>query len=396
MATLPQVITDDTFFQWRTRTNEIIDLVNINLVGSPTLMQTMRDIFNYLESAGVFSGCGITDNVNGTVDVAGGEALLRSSDVEGAELFSVVVGAQAALALTDNDLNYVYVDYNAGTPTISATITSSTINNNDICLIAIISRDGNDLTILEATSEIANSHNKMNDMLIETEGFKHVLGGTTITEVGTKQLNVSVGSFYRGLNKYTHAAYDTSAADTFEYYYRDGGSAWTEVPAQNTINTLKYDNNSGVLQNITADYFACQWIYLKIGTSTSELFVFYGQNEYTTISEAQTEAAPTSLPNQLDELGILIGRVIFEQNDASLRIVESAFGNQFTAGQSLAHNNLSGMQGGAQDEYYHLDATEHAAHIAHMTDTNNPHSVTAKQAKADPEGTALAMVIALG
>lgn len=400
MSTIPQVgvPATTTFLDWRTITNQVIDTLNVNLVGSPTLMQSMRDVFNYIESAGVHTGCGITDNANGTVDVAAGEALLRSSDVEGAELFSVVVPASAAVALTDNDLNYIYADYNAGTPVVSVTTNSALITGNDICLIAIISREVNSLTILEAQSEMNDQHNKLNNMLVETEGFKHVLGGTQISESGTRRLQITSGSFYRGLNKYAHNAYDTNAADTFEYYYRDGVGGWTEVSLSTAIDNTKFDDGSGTLATLTADNFVVNWLYLKVGSNKSELFSFYGQGEYTTIAEAQTESAPTGLPAQLDELGVLIGRVILEQNSTTLNITESAFGTQFKAGQSLAHNNMSGMQGGAQDEYYHLDAAEHTAHLAHVLDTtdNNPHGLTPAGIGAEVEGTSVAMALALG
>jgi len=347
MSTIPQVALGTTFLDWRTRTNDIIDIVNINKVGTPDKVQTLRDIFNYIDSAGVFSGCAITDNANGTIDVALGEALLRLNNTEGSELFSVAIDAQPNVTLTDNDLNYVYVDYNAGTPIVSSIVTSATINNNDVCLIAIISREGNNLTILEATSEIVDQHNKLNNMLIDTEGFKHVIGGTQISESGTNTRKVSLlsGEFYRGLNKYSHNAYDTAAADTFEYYYRDGVGGWTETSAT-VISNINYDGlGTGTLDTITAGKYVVNWVFLKIGSNSDELYVLYGQNEYDSINDAQIEVIPTDLPPQLDELGVMVGRIIIKQASTFLNITESAFGNQFRSTESLVKEVINGGTG---------------------------------------------------
>ena len=327
MPTIAQVLASTTFENWRLRTNEISGTINVTKVGTPTLIETADDFTNYTESAGIFSGCGITDNADGTIDVASGEAILRVSNTAGAELISAATTGDTAIALTDNDLNYIYLNYNGGTPVIGVTVTSATVNGNDICLIAIISREGNNLTILEATSEISDQYNKLHNMLVETEGFKHV-SGCALSETGTRHLSASTGAFYRGLTKYTNTAFDTSASDTFEYYYRDGGSGWTEVTAQTQINNLNYDDGDGTLGVTTAEKFVPHWVYLKAGTN-NELFVIYGQNEYDTVNAAQIEDAPTGLPAQLDELGILIGRVIIQQGATSLSLVETSFGDSF-------------------------------------------------------------------
>lgn len=364
MGTIEQVETLTSFLDWRSRTNDVIDLINLNKVGSPTLMQTVRDFTNYVESAGVFSGCTVTDNLDGTIAITTGEALMRANSNVGSELFSVLIIADSVVGLSDNEVNYIYVDYNSGSPIFGNTLNSSSIDSHSKCLIAIISREGNDLTILQATSEMSDQHNKLSNMLVETKSFNHVLGGTVVSETGTKKLSITAGSFYRSLKKINHPVFDTSDTDIFKYHYRNGTGGWNEVGSQTTINVLKYDNNSGNLEDITVGKYACQWIYLKLETSNPELYVFYGQGEYDTIAEARRENKITGLPNAIAEIGVLIGRTIFKQNNPSLNIIESI----------LDDNEL----------------------LNHLLDTNNPHSVTPEQIGADPEGSAIAMAIALG
>ena len=346
MSTIPQVALATTFLDWRTRTNDIIDLVNITKIGTPAKIQTLEDVFNYIGSAGVHTGCAITDNLDGTIAVSAGEALLRVGSTEDDELVSAVVDADPVVGLVDNDLNFIYVDYNSGVPLISNTLTSSFINNKDICLIGIVSREGVDLTILEAKSERADQYNKLNNMLLDTQGFIHVNGGTQISESGTNTRKVSVqsGEFYRGLNKYTHSAYDTAAADTFEYYYRDSGSGWIETSGT-VISNVNYDDGTGTLGTITAGKYVVNWVFLKVGSNADELYVLYGQNEYDSINDAQIEVVPTILPDPLGELGVMIGRIIIKQASTSLNIVESAFGNQFRSTESLIKEVINGGTG---------------------------------------------------
>lgn len=337
MSTIPQVGASTTFFDWRTRTNDIIDLVNITKIGTPAKLQTLEDIFTYIESAGVHSGCSIGDLGTGSISVTAGEALLRITNDISSELVSVAVDADPIVGLVDNDINYIYLDYNAGSPIIANTTVSSLINNNTICLIGIISREGTNLTILEATAGIADRYNKLNNMLDDTEGFKHVLGGTQLTESGTntRKLLLQSGAFYRGLNKFTHSAYDTNAADTFEYYYRDGVGGWTENIINTVIDNANYDDGTGTLATITVGKFVVNWVYLKVGSNIDELYVLYGQGEYDTITEAQTEVVPSTIPPQLDGLEVLIGRIILAQASSSLDIIETALGTKLVPDKAI-------------------------------------------------------------
>lgn len=396
MAHVTQVVKADNFKTWRERTNEIIDLINIELNGSPSLVTTLKEAFNYLESAGVFSGCAITDNANGTIDVGVGEALIRAADAVGSPIYSATIPAATAVTLVDNDINYVYADWNSGTPVIATSTSIGSINERDKCLVAIISREGNELVILEAQEQNTDGTKRIREMLLETENFKHVLGGSVIGDAGSLKFNVTAGAFYRALRKYPHPSFDTSGADTFDAFYRDGSGGFTKVAAETSLDELYWDDDTGTLNSLNPNTYVVHWIFLKIGSNVSYIHTVYGQAEHNTVSDARTEVVPANLPSEIEGLGVLIGRVIIEQGATSFEKIETAFTESFAAGSPSDHNNLANLQGGVIGERYHLSNTEHTNVLAHLTDTGNPHSVTYTQVGADAEGSAVAMAIALG
>jgi len=395
MSHLDQVENTDTFKTWRVSHNNIIDLINLGTIGTVTV-DSVREMLNWVESAGIFNGCSVTDAGGGNVDVAGGEAFLRIGANVGDEIVVAQIPPLAAITPTDQDITYIWADYNAGVPSIGSSTNANDFNGHDKCLIALVSREGTDVTILEAQEKPVDNSNRINQMMIDTHGIHHVQGGSRISETGTRNFAVSAGAFYRGLKKVTHPDHDTAGADNFEYYYKDGIGGWVEVGSQTQIDNVNYDDGSGTLAALTAGNYSVHWVYMKIGTNKHELYVLYGSGDHATVEDARAEEVPASIPPTLEEVGVLLGKIIILKNDNLYASVETAFGASFIAGAPSNHENLTGLQGGAVGDHYHLTGAEHTTISGHPGDTANPHSVTAVQVGADPEGEALAMSIALG
>ena len=173
MVQLIPLVPGDKFNAWRDKINEFVGIVNLPVSGSPVIVNNMEDVYKYLHSAGIFSGFEITDNGNGTVDVAAGEALLRWGTTGLSDpIYGVKVAITSGLALVDHDVNYVYLNYNAGSPAIQVTQTKDDIDGQSKILVSVISREGTGLTILEAPYMSTDLANCANDMLKFTEGFK--------------------------------------------------------------------------------------------------------------------------------------------------------------------------------------------------------------------------------
>ena len=113
---------------------------SIHTVGNVTSITTGQDWFHYSWSAGLVSGATITDNGNGSVTIANGEVVLRSTDADHANL-AVYFVPGTTLTLANNDINYIYADYNANTPIYTSTTDATSINGHTETLLYVLSRD---------------------------------------------------------------------------------------------------------------------------------------------------------------------------------------------------------------------------------------------------------------
>jgi hypothetical protein len=195
--------------------------------------------------------------------------------------------------------------------------------------------------------------------MMEVMPYAHV-SGAALSDPGTRNLLVTASVFWNGLNRFNLNAVDTSGAGTFNYYYRDGGGGWTEVASQTQINNTQYDDGSGSLATLTANRYGVHWIYLA---TDNDVHVIYGQGNYLQ-NQAQAVQPPASIPEELQTDSFLIGKIIIQKSDSAYFSIESAFSTVFTPQAVTVHNELSGLQGGADGEYYHMTSAEYTAKIS--------------------------------
>lgn len=332
-------------------------VINLARVAGSTFstIQHLHDIFH---STGWTSGGGITNDLDGTVTVSSGTGFIRAINDSLAQILFTDWAAEsgANVSLIDNDSNFIYVEWNAGSPRVIATINERTDFHTNI-LLAIVFREGTTLHITSEVKHTVGDHaNLMIQRLKEISPFARSSGGT-ISETGTRNVAVSAGVFWEGLTKFTTAAFDSSTADTFKYFYDDGASGWTEVAAQSQINNTQYDNGSGSLATLTNNKYGVHWVYLEVD---SEVSVLYGKGDYT-LSEAQDADAPASIPKEIERHSRLIGKIIIKKSDASFTEVLSAFDVTLDTASPTDHSGLTSLQGGQAGEYYHLTTAEYAA-----------------------------------
>jgi len=324
MATISHVVSSDTFLAWRTRTNDLIDILNMPTVGVVNQLSTRVDTFNITDSAGVHIGCTISDNADGTVAVAAGEAILRTANSPTASMVSVEVSAIASVALTDLTTNFIYVDYNAGTPTISVTTLDTNVNGRNMAMVGYVQRDGLNLTILQLAGNVGDFENTLTKRLQLADGFKKS-AGAILSEPTPLHLALTAGEFYYGVTKLPTPAFDTSGASTFEYYSNSG--TWNKSVVSALSNT-QYNNSSVGLVALTAGYYRVDWIYLKIGTNGVIPYVVMGTQEHSSQVAAQSETPPQNIPPQLKYLGVLVGRAIIMQGNPNIVVLDNALNSQ--------------------------------------------------------------------
>lgn len=333
-----------------TATDDVI--IPIQILGSPTIADT-KTYHDNIGSVGVFTDYTITDNGDGTVSVPTMQGMIRATNSDSAELISISAPISATLALTDLVDNYIYVEYNSGTPQIVADTTQRTDHNTNIS-VAKIYRSGTVAHIneLEHTHLGASVHH-LADRFFAVDPYARETGGV-VSATGTRNFAITAGTFWHGMESFNTTASDTSATEDFRYYYRDGIGGWTQQTAQTQIHNTLYDDGSGTLATLSNNKYAVHWLYLELD---SDLVVLYGRGDYTLLN-AQRAQPPSDVPPEVETHGFIMGKVIIQKSASVFEEIDSAFDLVFTGTGVVPHNDLASLQGGASTEYYHLDLTE--------------------------------------
>jgi len=226
--------------------------------------------------------------------------------------------------LTDNRINYVYMDYNGGAPVIGVTTDRATLDGRTEFILGKVYREGTTLHILSYGIRLTELAYNEHERLTSVRGFERASGGE-ISETGQRYLTSGAGVFYFGLNRITTSAQDTSGADRFTYWYRDGGGGWTKVTGQQQIDNTHYDDGSGALATLTANRYGVHWVYIHFD---SDINVIYGQGNYK-LAEAENAVLPDTVPELVSDFGVLAAKIVVQKSGANLLTVKSAYKELF-------------------------------------------------------------------
>jgi len=205
----------------------------------------------------------------------------------------------------------------------------------------------------DAGQLIANYPNKTCWKDMEVNGkFQYIPGGIKPSETGIRYLKLSAGSFYAGQTKKTFSAYD-STNTALTAYYSDGGTGWNTTSVQQ-IDNQYYDDGSGTLASLPPGRHTCRYIYID---PEGHVFMIYGTSQYNKIAGAIEEEAPSSLPDLLGNIGMLVAKIIIIEGDTNFERVYSYLGQKAPAGTVADHQELGGILGSS--EGYHLSQNDY-------------------------------------
>jgi hypothetical protein len=311
---------------------------------------TVEDWSNTTQSAGIITGGAVSNTGTGSINITAITGIIKSTDsVIGTNVFFDIV-AQSNVSLTDAVTNYVLVNYNSGTPNITIS-TTDTSNGHNIIRLANVFRNGTSLDIIYTGTFIYDYSRRVNTHHYEEE-LIHFVTGALVSATGTRNIAISAGTLYAGLNRLTTSAIDTSGANSFAYYYYNG-SAWASSTATQISNT-QYNNIASGLSNLSANRYGVHWVYKGSGTNT---YVIYGQGDYSS-TEASAASPPSSLPERVANFAVLRAKIIIAKDGTTFTALENTATTQFSTSGVVRHNDTVGIQGGATEDYYHLTSAE--------------------------------------
>jgi hypothetical protein len=321
-------------------------------------------------SSGILSGSSNwVSNGNGSVNLPTVQVALynNSSYTEPVQVYTVssgVTGSGGIAALTDNDTNYIYIEYNNGSPRWGVSTDNSFINGSDIDLCYLIYRANNFVHVLDFGNEGAGLPNKISNRIVAVNRFGRESGFSLGLSGATGVVTLTSGVAWNGTNRQSLVAVN-SQDDIFFKSFHSGGT-WVYTTTGDTINNTYYDDGTDIVL-ATASKYLVNW-YFRGQEINDHLYEVYGTDEYDSVAEAQLSVEPV-LPELITSHAFLTGRIIV-QVSATTGSVESTFVQVFQSTQVTQHNDLTSIQGGTAGEYYHLTASEYSNNAYTNVDNN--------------------------
>ncbi|KKK73983.1 hypothetical protein LCGC14_2888330, partial [marine sediment metagenome] len=377
----------------------------------------VQDYINFFGDRTLFTGGGFTDNGDGTVTVPAGTGWCKETDSDTAVGKFFDFSADNSVSLTDQVTNYLYVDYNGGTPQIVVATARTTHGfKQDHIPIGCIFRDGTTLHLHSFANFGIQGINRTHMHHIE-EADGHRANGLVTSSTGTRNLAITAGVLYVGLDRTTTSPFTTPNSgtadateanklhdadggfaitdvgktvhnttddtyanvtafvdsgeltldadifisgenydlDIFSYWYTsDSGTTWTEVKGSTAISNTQYNNIASGLANLTSNKYGVHWLYMDF--DGNHLHIVYGQGNYTA-NQAETAGVPSTSPNLVTNYCVLIAKIICQESTDTLTITYP-WTTVFTSSLATDHNSLANLTtGDVHTQYLLTDGT---------------------------------------
>jgi len=330
---------DGTDVEWATLLASEVEVEEL----SGATYDDVQNFINFFGNRTLLSGGTITSEGDGDAAMASCTAWCKVTDSDTAVGKFFDFAGASNITLTDLVTNFIYLDYNDGTPQVVVSTAIITHGfKQDHIFIAAVYRSGNTLHIHQGSNIGIAGVNRQHLHHLE-EYPVHRASGMVTSSTGTRQLAITSGVGYAGLNRITTNAFDTSASGTFSYWYYDGDAgpaAWVEVATQNAISNTQYNNVATGLVNLSAAAKrGVHWVYMD--NDGVHLHVVYGQSDYSTAG-AEVATVPTSLPPLVTNYCVLIAKIIVQKDQDTLYI-SYPWTAAFQTSLATDHGSLAGL-----------------------------------------------------
>jgi hypothetical protein len=191
-----------------------------NVIGTPTYT-TLQDWFNNIQSPGRVTGGTITDAGSSTVNVAAGTGYIRATDSDTADLKSFDWAAASGIAITASSIRFIGVNYNSGSPNITAHTTFDFDFDTNFPLGRVVNESINGAETLHILNDPWWVGDAITNIIERERALGLIVrdatyGGLIISSSGTRCLAVTAGKVWSLLNEHDIAALDTNVTGTFE------------------------------------------------------------------------------------------------------------------------------------------------------------------------------------
>lgn len=315
---------------------------------------------NVSYNEGVLSDPTITDAAGVAIALTSVDVLIRDDANWGttARLYRATVPAVASLAVTDDALNYIYVDWNGGSPIYAATTDRDLLNHSNRIPAARIYMSSGDIEYQLAYGALARGAAVRNvDRIYRTRGVAGAEReqGLALSEAATRLVVVGSGFAWTGLRRISLDSATMGGVGVTSHLWYHSAGVWTEATITQYGNT-QYDDGTNLV-TLTANRYAVNWVYRALGGL--EIDIVLGGGDYT-LAQAEASTQPP-IPPAILGFYVLVGRIIVQKGASSATAIESVVNTTFNQQAVSIHNDLSSLQGGTVGEYYHLTSAQYSA-----------------------------------
>jgi len=305
----------------------------------------------------ILTGGLISEGTEGTVTISALTALLRTGSGDADPLTYVTLAEQANQTMVAADTKYHIVLKTYASPAIA--IQEAAANGTTEIGLGICMKDTSDPvkvhfqnTGMRLQGGLAKLHKRA-----ATLRASELASGCGIADVGggSRQFTIATGVVYHGIHRLTPfaaAPYNpfNSNDDKFTYIYGDTSNGFTFSDGTDTvINNTQYYDGAGALATLGTNKYGCHWVYIH--PDENHVYVVYGTTNGK-LAEAEQAFAPSDLPIELDEFGLLLGCIIIEKDATAFTTIQMVTDTFFTGTAVGDHGSL----GGLDDEADHLYA----------------------------------------
>lgn len=302
----------------------------------------VQDFVNTQSSRSKISGGDATNTGSGvTCTISEGTGMIRTGDTYISPLVFFDWDANASVPMTDNSINYVYINYNNGTPVVVVNTDQTNLIKQTYLLLAVIWRDDAELHIINVDPESAGGIKRAAIHHGEEVGA-HRVSGLLVSNSGTQRVAVSQGVIYAGLTRIVGfpGGFDSNNGHRFKTMYTsNSGTSWTETSNVQDFPDEQYNNITSGLVNLGTAKYGILWVYVTFDGDS--LYMQYGQGNY---NQAQATAAspPSVIFPEMAGFGILIAKLVF-QKGAGTFTTYTPWETVFSASLATDHGNLAGL-----------------------------------------------------
>ena len=272
-----------------------------------------------------------------TVDISSGKLFIKSSNSYSGDIEVYDYSGESGVSLPyANAVNWVYMDYNGGSPQVAVTDDVMSLNLNTQLVIGRVYRYGTELRIYNVGQRFSNYRTRDCFKDFEVYGPQRA-SGLLLGESGTRNVTMSAGVFYCAHNRQSLSALDTSGSDYFDVW-NSSASTTPDSSSVSQIDNQQYWTGSA-LGNLGNNKYGTRYMYVDFD---GHLHMQYGTSNVNSVALAGEEVIPTP-PAYLRDFAVYIGRIIIQEDGTSFALITNPFEMSEEGAGVTSHDELNGV-----------------------------------------------------